>query len=127
MSQSLSSTPFSIVLMVPVGFGIWDHLIPWSENGMTCIVSVLFGFSSLIRSTLRRFFLSVNPGRVMGLKDSPIQIQEPLWIFPQPLTMTFPAIQVRSGKWDVYLDEPFFSIGTCFKGSTFPGGWLDPG
>ena len=40
----------------------------------------------------------------MGLKRSPNQIPEPLWIFFQPLTMTFPATQIQSGKWDVNLD-----------------------
>ncbi|TEA33534.1 hypothetical protein DBR06_SOUSAS3910090, partial [Sousa chinensis] len=33
--------------------------------------------------------LDASPGGVMGLKRSPNQIQEPLRIFPQPLTMTF--------------------------------------
>ena len=47
----------------------------------------------------------------MGLKESPKQIQEPLWIFSQSLTMDFPVTQVRSGKWDVSLDGPSFSTG----------------
>ena len=66
--------------------------------------------------------MDVSPDSVLGLKDSPNHIQEPLWIFPQPCTMTFPVIQIRSGKWDIYLDKP-----SCLKGSTFPGGLLDPG
>ncbi|TEA29206.1 hypothetical protein DBR06_SOUSAS14810011, partial [Sousa chinensis] len=50
--------------------------------------------------------LDVSPGGVMDLKDSPNQIQEHLWIFPQPLTVTFPVIQIRSGKWNIYTGEP---------------------
>lgn len=40
----------------------------------------------------------------MDLHDSSNRIQEPLWIFPQPLSL------LRSGEWDVYLDESSFSI-----------------
>ncbi|TEA33905.1 hypothetical protein DBR06_SOUSAS10610029, partial [Sousa chinensis] len=40
--------------------------------------------------------LDVSPGGVMGLKDSPNQIQEPLWIFSQSLTMTFAVIPIKS-------------------------------
>lgn len=66
--------------------------------------------------------MAVSPGGVLGLKDSPNHIQEPLWIFPQPRTMTFPVIRIRSGKWVIYLDEP-----SCRQGNTFPGGLLYPG
>ena len=45
-----------------------------------------------------------QPSWAHGPKDSSNQTQKPIWIFPQPLTMTFPVILIRSGKWDVYLD-----------------------
>ena len=62
----------------------------------------------------------------MGLKDSPNRIQEPVWILPQPLAMTFPVIQIRSGKLLYTLMSPPSPLGTSLKGSTFPCGLLDP-
>ncbi|TEA38741.1 hypothetical protein DBR06_SOUSAS610095, partial [Sousa chinensis] len=80
------------------------------------IILYLFGPSAFEGSSLDLSFpspfeyieeaLDVSPGGVMGLKDSPNQIQKPLWIFPELFTMTFPVRQIRSGKWDVCLDEP---------------------
>ena len=62
----------------------------------------------------------------MGLKDSPNQIQEPFWIFPEPLTMIFPVIQIKSGKWDIYLDE-LSSIGKLTQREYFFEQVLDLG
>ncbi|TEA09915.1 hypothetical protein DBR06_SOUSAS12110028, partial [Sousa chinensis] len=59
------------------------------------IILRLFGPSAFKGSGQDVPFLSpfgsskCQPMWVMGLKDSTNQIQEPLWIFPQPLTMTF--------------------------------------
>ena len=64
----------------------------------------------------------------MGLKDSPNQIQELLLIFHQPHAVTFAVIQMRSGKWDIYLDEFFFSFGDLPQREYFSwwvfGPWL---
>lgn len=49
------------------------------------------------------------------------------WLLPQSLTRTFPVIQIRSGQWDVYLNDPASPSGTCLKRSTSPRGcgpWL---
>lgn len=72
MGQPMSSTPFSIVSVVPVGFVIWDHLTPHSENSMTFTVSALFAtclafektmaFSSSVRNTLRRLLMLAQVG-----------------------------------------------------------------
>ena len=72
--------------------------------------------------------MDVSPDSVLGLKDSPNHIQEPLWIFPQPCTMTFPVIQIRSGKWNIYMGEPSFSIRDlpqreCFSYRVVGPGW----
>ncbi|TEA39870.1 hypothetical protein DBR06_SOUSAS42010007, partial [Sousa chinensis] len=72
------------------------------------IILDLFGLSAFKGSGWDLPFLSsfggaraflrvwISPRGVMGLKESPNHIQEPLWIFSQPLTMTFPVTQIRS-------------------------------
>lgn len=64
--------------------------------------------------------LDVSPGGVVAMKDFPNQIQESLWIGPQPLTTTFPVTQIRSGQWEVCLEEPSFSIRDLPQRKYFP-------
>ena len=71
IGQPLPSIPLSIVLVVPVAFVICNHLIPQSENNMTCIFSVLFvcfhlGFWKDPKEYIEEA-LDVSPEGVKGL------------------------------------------------------------
>lgn len=116
----------------------WDCLIPPSERTwleLFCSLSAswaferrLWPFLHLLRSTLRRLWMSAQVGSCFW-KISLTRFKNPTeYSFSPCLIVTFPILQIRKGKNETCSGWATLSpSGTCLKESTFPGGLLDPG